>query len=71
MYNICFILNEESYTRKKIAVANRVKIARSEKGGLTQSELAKKVGVSRQTMNLIEAKSIIPLFMCVLILVCI
>ena len=34
-------------------MVNRVKIARMEKG-LTQSELANKIGVTRQTVGLIE-----------------
>ncbi|MER2006878.1 MAG: helix-turn-helix transcriptional regulator [Psychrobacillus sp.] len=34
-------------------MVNRVKIARMEKG-LTQSELASKIGVTRQTVGLIE-----------------
>ncbi|AKG04466.1 transcriptional regulator [Salimicrobium jeotgali] len=45
---------------KKKTVANKVKISRLEKGDLTQSELAKKVGVTRQTMNLIEAQKYNP-----------
>lgn len=43
-----------------IAVKNRVKVARIEKGNLTQGELAKLVGVTRQTMNLIEAQKYNP-----------
>ncbi|WFT77004.1 helix-turn-helix transcriptional regulator [Halobacillus naozhouensis] len=43
-----------------ITVKNKVKIVRIEKGGLTQSEFAKKVGVTRQTMNLIEAQKYNP-----------
>ncbi|AST00986.1 transcriptional regulator [Geobacillus thermocatenulatus] len=39
---------------------NRVKIARIEKGNLTQTELAKKVGITRQTLNLIEAQKYNP-----------
>ncbi|NME06207.1 helix-turn-helix transcriptional regulator [Psychrobacillus sp. BL-248-WT-3] len=34
-------------------MVNRMKIARMEKG-LTQSELAKRIGVTRQTVGLIE-----------------
>ena len=37
-----------------------MKIARLEKGNLTQIELAKLVGVTRQTMNLIEAQKYNP-----------
>ncbi|HLR03271.1 MAG TPA: helix-turn-helix transcriptional regulator [Virgibacillus sp.] len=40
---------------KEISVKNRVKIARIEKSDLTQGDFAKMVGVTRQTMNLIEA----------------
>ncbi|MCM3170484.1 helix-turn-helix transcriptional regulator [Peribacillus frigoritolerans] len=39
---------------------NKVKVARIEKGNLTQGELAKLVGVTRQTMNLIEAQKYNP-----------
>lgn len=39
---------------KDILIGNRLKLARVEKG-LTQQELADKVGVIRQTIGLIEA----------------
>lgn len=39
---------------------NRVKITRIEEGGLSQGGLAKLVGVTRQTMNLIEAQKYNP-----------
>ena len=39
---------------------NKVKITRIEKGNLTQIELANLVGVTRQTMNLIEAQNYNP-----------
>ncbi|WP_409972768.1 helix-turn-helix transcriptional regulator [Bacillus sp. Bva_UNVM-123] len=39
---------------------NKVKITRIEKGNLTQMELANLVGVTRQTMNLIEAQKYNP-----------
>lgn len=39
---------------------NRIKLVRIEKNGLTQGELAKLVGVTRQTMNLIEAQKYNP-----------
>ncbi|WP_042463287.1 helix-turn-helix transcriptional regulator [Neobacillus dielmonensis] len=45
---------------KEAAVRNKVKIARIEKGNLTQGDLAKLVGVTRQTMNLIEAQKYNP-----------
>ncbi|MFC4305265.1 helix-turn-helix transcriptional regulator [Cohnella boryungensis] len=34
---------------------NRVKVARIEKGNLSQEELAELIGVSRQTISLIES----------------
>ncbi|WP_350019566.1 helix-turn-helix transcriptional regulator [Priestia flexa] len=43
-----------------LSVKNRVKITRIEKGGLSQGGLAKLVGVTRQTMNLIEAQKYNP-----------
>jgi|TARA_B100000809_G_scaffold266564_2_gene329933 putative transcriptional regulator len=45
---------------KDIVVQNNVKLARIEKGNLNQSELAKLVGVTRQTMNLIESQKYNP-----------
>jgi putative transcriptional regulator len=39
---------------KEIEVENRVKLARVEKG-LTQEQLADEVGVTRQTIGLLEA----------------
>ncbi len=45
---------------EEIIIKNKVKIARIEKGGLTQGDLAKLVGVTRQTMNLIEAQKYNP-----------
>lgn len=45
---------------KEVQIKNRVKIARIEKGNLTQMELANLVGVTRQTMNLIEAQKYNP-----------
>lgn len=41
-------------------IKNRVKIARIEKENLTQIEFAKLVGVTRQTMNLIETQKYNP-----------
>ncbi|MEN1970688.1 helix-turn-helix transcriptional regulator [Lentibacillus sp. N15] len=43
-----------------MSVKNRVKVARIEKGDLTQGDFAKLVGVTRQTMNLIEAQKYNP-----------
>lgn len=45
---------------KNIDVRNNVKICRIELGTLTQGDLAKQVGVTRQTMNLIEAQKYNP-----------
>jgi len=45
---------------KDVELKNRVKVARIEKGKLTQGDLAKMVGVTRQTMNLIEAQKYNP-----------
>ena len=39
---------------EEVDIANRVKLARVEKG-LTQEELAERIGVTRQTIGLIEA----------------
>lgn len=41
---------------KNILIRNSVKLRRIEIGELTQADLAKQVGVTRQTMNLIEAQ---------------
>lgn len=45
---------------KEVSVTNRVKVARIEKGDLTQSNFAKMVGVTRQTMSLIEGQKYNP-----------
>lgn len=45
---------------RDIVIKNKVKIVRIEKGNLTQGELAKLVGVTRQTMSLIEAQKYNP-----------
>ena len=45
---------------KDFKLVNRVKLIRMEQGMLTQGELAKLVGVTRQTMNLIEAQKYNP-----------
>lgn len=45
---------------KKVHIKNSVKFMRMEQGKLTQGELAQKVGVTRQTMNLIEAQKYNP-----------
>ncbi|MEG0384686.1 helix-turn-helix transcriptional regulator [Solibacillus cecembensis] len=45
---------------KNIQVINSVKVRRIEMGHLTQGDLAKVVGVTRQTMNLIEAQKYNP-----------
>jgi putative transcriptional regulator len=41
-------------------IKNKVKIVRIEKENLTQGDFAKLVGVTRQTMNLIEAQKYNP-----------
>lgn len=41
---------------KNIHIRNNVKLQRIALGNLTQAALAKEVGVTRQTMNLIEAQ---------------
>ncbi|MFJ8262835.1 helix-turn-helix transcriptional regulator [Rummeliibacillus sp. NPDC094406] len=45
---------------KDVQVKNNVKVRRIEIGSLTQGDLAKLVGVTRQTMNLIEAQKYNP-----------
>ncbi|MGG0658224.1 helix-turn-helix transcriptional regulator [Rummeliibacillus pycnus] len=45
---------------KEIQVKNNVKVRRIEMGNLTQGDLAKLIGVTRQTMNLIEAQKYNP-----------
>lgn len=48
------------YMLNNFILRNRIKLVRIEKNGLTQGELAKLVGVTRQTMNLIEAQKYNP-----------
>ncbi|MBU8768719.1 helix-turn-helix transcriptional regulator [Cytobacillus oceanisediminis] len=45
---------------KEVRIKNSVKFMRMDQGELTQGELAQKVGVTRQTMNLIEAQKYNP-----------
>lgn len=45
---------------KDVTLKNAVKLKRIERGSLTQGELARQVGVTRQTMNLIEAQKYNP-----------
>lgn len=45
---------------KDFVLKNRVKLVRMEQEKLTQGELAQLVGVTRQTMNLIEAQKYNP-----------
>ncbi len=45
---------------KEIQIKNNVKIRRIEFGNLTQGDLAKQIGVTRQTMNLIESQKYNP-----------
>ncbi len=44
----------------ELAVRNKVKIARIEHGRYNQGDLAKLIGVTRQTINLIEAQKYNP-----------
>jgi putative transcriptional regulator len=44
----------------EFTIKNKVKIVRIEKENLTQGDFAKLVGVTRQTMNLIEAQKYNP-----------
>lgn len=48
------------YTLKDFELINRVKLVRMEQDKYTQGELAALVGVTRQTMNLIEAQKYNP-----------
>lgn len=45
---------------KEVQIKNRVKLRRMELENLTQGDLAKQIGVTRQTMNLIEAQKYNP-----------
>lgn len=45
---------------KEVQIKNSVKLRRTEIGNLTQGDLAKQIGVTRQTMNLIEAQKYNP-----------
>lgn len=45
---------------QSIKIRNKVKIQRIQMGKYNQIELAKEIGVSRQTMNLIEAEKYNP-----------
>ncbi len=64
MSYICYSINMEFQggctQLKEVNIRNKVKIVRLEREKLTQSELAKLVGVTRQTMNLIEANKYNP-----------
>ena len=51
---------EGGFALKEVQVKNRVKLRRMELGDLTQGDLAKQIGVTRQTMNLIEAQKYNP-----------
>jgi putative transcriptional regulator len=46
--------------KRKLRMTNRIKELRAEAGGLTQQELADRVGVTRQTVNAIEANKYSP-----------
>ena len=51
---------EGGFELKEVQIKNRVKLRRTELGNLTQGDLAKQIGVTRQTMNLIEAQKYNP-----------
>jgi putative transcriptional regulator len=46
--------------KRKLTMTNRVKELRAEAGGMTQQQLAEMVGVTRQTVNAIEANKYSP-----------
>jgi putative transcriptional regulator len=46
--------------KRKLSMTNRVKELRAEAGGMTQQQLADLVGVTRQTINVIEANKYSP-----------
>ncbi|MDZ4731516.1 MAG: helix-turn-helix transcriptional regulator [Xanthomonadales bacterium] len=46
--------------KRKLSMTNRVKELRAEAGGMTQQQLADLVGVTRQTVNVIEANKYSP-----------
>lgn len=54
------IHEEGAFLLKDIQVKNCVKLMRIERGNMTQGDLAKMIGVTRQTMNLIEAQKYNP-----------
>ena len=53
-------MKKEGFQLKEVQIKNSVKIRRIELGNLTQGDLAKQIGVTRQTMNLIEAQKYNP-----------
>ena len=46
--------------KRKITLSNHVRDYRARAGGMTQQELADRVGVTRQTVNAIEASKYSP-----------
>lgn len=46
--------------KRKLTMTNCVKELRAEAGGMTQQQLAEQVGVTRQTVNAIEANKYSP-----------
>ena len=46
--------------KRKITLSNRVRDYRTQAGGMTQQQLADSVGVTRQTINAIEASKYSP-----------
>ena len=67
MQNIIYNIDIKGGPMDEISVENRVKLARIE-AGLTQEQLADAIGVTRQTIGLIEAKRYNPTIqLCLLI----
>jgi putative transcriptional regulator len=46
--------------KRKVVLTNRLRECRAEAGGMTQQQLADLVGVTRQTVNAIEANKYSP-----------
>ena len=46
--------------KRKVSLTNRVREGRAQAGGMTQQQLADLVGVTRQTVNAIEANKYSP-----------
>jgi len=50
----------KSMSRDSLVVRNRIRLLRFEAGEMTQQGLAERVGVSRQTINAVEAAKYAP-----------